>query len=54
MSLYSPRRRRRDLSSRSASSTRIVDDVAPPSVAGERVVIQGRVLDGDGKPVDDA
>ena len=32
----------------------IVDDVAPPSVAGNRVVIQGRVLDGDGKPVDDA
>ena len=32
----------------------IVDDLAPPSVAGERVVIHGRVLDGDGKPVDDA
>lgn len=32
----------------------LVDDVAPPSVAGERAVIQGRVLDGDGKPVDDA
>ena len=32
----------------------IVDDVAPPSVAGERVTIRGRVIDGDGKPVDDA
>ncbi len=32
----------------------IVDDVAPQSVAGERVTIQGRVIDGDGKPVDDA
>jgi len=32
----------------------IVDDLAPPSVAGNRVIIQGRVLDGDGKPVDDA
>lgn len=32
----------------------LVDDVAPPLVTGERVVIQGRVLDGDGKPVDDA
>ena len=32
----------------------VVDDVAPPSVAGDRVTIRGRVLDGDGKPVDDA
>lgn len=32
----------------------VVDDVAPPSVSGDRVVIRGRVLDGDGKPVDDA
>ena len=32
----------------------VVDDVAPPSVAGNRVTIRGRVLDGDGKPVDDA
>ena len=32
----------------------IVDDVAPPPVAGDRVVIRGRVIDGDGKPVDDA
>ena len=32
----------------------IVDEVAPPSISGDRVVIQGRVIDGDGKPVDDA
>ena len=32
----------------------VVSDVAPPSVSGERYVIQGRVLDGDGKPVEDA
>ena len=32
----------------------VVIDVAPPSVSGERYLIQGRVLDGDGKPVDDA
>jgi protocatechuate 3,4-dioxygenase alpha subunit len=32
----------------------LIDDLAPPSVAGERFAIQGRVLDGDGKPVDDA
>jgi protocatechuate 3,4-dioxygenase alpha subunit len=32
----------------------IVDEVAPPSVSGDRVVIQGRVIDGDGRPVDDA
>ena len=31
-----------------------IDDVAPESVSGERLVIHGRVLDGDGKPVDDA
>ena len=31
-----------------------IDHVAPESVSGERLVIQGRVLDGDGKPVDDA
>jgi protocatechuate 3,4-dioxygenase alpha subunit len=31
-----------------------VSSVAPPGVTGERFVIQGRVLDGDGKPVDDA
>ena len=32
----------------------IVDEVAPSSVSGDRIVIQGRVIDGDGKPVDDA
>jgi protocatechuate 3,4-dioxygenase, alpha subunit len=32
----------------------VVNDIAPPSVAGDRFVIRGRVLDGDGKPVDDA
>src|SRR5688572_25212614 len=32
----------------------VVDDIAPPSVSGDRFVIRGRVLDGDGKPVDDA
>ena len=30
------------------------DVIAGPGVAGERVTIQGRVLDGDGKPVNDA
>ena len=29
-------------------------EIAPAGVAGERVVIRGRVLDGDGQPVDDA
>lgn len=29
-------------------------EIAPPGAAGERVTIQGRVLDGDGKPVNDA
>ena len=32
----------------------ITENLAPPGVAGERVSIQGRVLDGDGKPVNDA
>jgi protocatechuate 3,4-dioxygenase, alpha subunit len=32
----------------------IVDDLAPAAVTGDRFVIQGRVLDGEGKPVDDA
>jgi protocatechuate 3,4-dioxygenase alpha subunit len=32
----------------------LVEDLAPPPVAGERFTIQGRVLDGDGKPVEDA
>lgn len=31
-----------------------VENVAPPGVTGERFSIRGRVLDGDGKPVDDA
>ena len=30
------------------------DNLAAPGVAGEKVIIQGRVLDGDGKPVTDA
>jgi protocatechuate 3,4-dioxygenase alpha subunit len=30
------------------------DDLAAPGVSGERVSIEGRVLDGDGKPVPDA
>ncbi|MGH8765876.1 MAG: protocatechuate 3,4-dioxygenase subunit alpha [Burkholderiales bacterium] len=32
----------------------IVEDLAPAGVPGERISIQGRVLDGDGKPVNDA
>ena len=32
----------------------IVEELAPAAVAGERVSIQGRVIDGEGKPVDDA
>ena len=32
----------------------VVEEVAPPSVTGDRVVIRGCVLDGDAKPVDDA
>jgi protocatechuate 3,4-dioxygenase, alpha subunit len=31
-----------------------IEDLAAPGVVGERVRIEGRVLDGDGKPVDDA
>ena len=31
-----------------------VKEVAPVGVEGERVVIRGCLLDGDGKPVDDA
>jgi len=31
-----------------------VEEIAPANVAGERVTIVGRVLDGDGKPVPDA
>lgn len=32
----------------------VIEDMAPQGVAGERVRIEGRVLDGDGKPVNDA
>ena len=32
----------------------ITEDLAPAGVAGERISITGRVLDGDGKPVNDA
>ena len=31
-----------------------IEDLAPPGVAGQRVRIEGRVLDADGKPVNDA
>jgi protocatechuate 3,4-dioxygenase alpha subunit len=32
----------------------VIEDLAPQAVAGERVRIEGRVVDGDGKPVNDA
>ena len=32
----------------------VIEDLAPPGVPGERVRIEGRVVDGDGKPVNDA
>jgi protocatechuate 3,4-dioxygenase alpha subunit len=32
----------------------VIEDLAPQGVAGDRVRIEGRVLDGDGKPVNDA
>lgn len=32
----------------------VIEDMAPQGVAGQRVRIEGRVLDGDGKPVNDA
>ena len=32
----------------------IIENLAPKSVAGERISIAGRVIDGDGKPVTDA
>ena len=32
----------------------ITENLAPPGVAGERVSIEGRVIDGDRKPVNDA
>ncbi len=31
-----------------------VDAIAPPDAAGERLTIEGRAVDGDGKPVSDA
>jgi protocatechuate 3,4-dioxygenase alpha subunit len=31
-----------------------IEDVAPPGIAGQRVRIDGRILDGDGKPVNDS
>ncbi len=31
-----------------------VDDLAPAAAAGDKIAIHGRVLDGDGKPVNDA
>jgi protocatechuate 3,4-dioxygenase alpha subunit len=32
----------------------VIEDLAPQGVAGQRVRIEGRVSDGDGKPVNDA
>lgn len=32
----------------------VIEDMAPPGVAGERVRIEGRVVDADGRPVNDA
>jgi len=32
----------------------VIEDVAPAGVAGERVRIEGRITDADGKPVNDA
>jgi protocatechuate 3,4-dioxygenase, alpha subunit len=32
----------------------VSDDIAPAGTAGDRVTIEGRVLDGNGKPVSDA
>jgi protocatechuate 3,4-dioxygenase alpha subunit len=32
----------------------VIEDLAPRGIAGERVSIEGWVLDGDGKPVNDA
>jgi protocatechuate 3,4-dioxygenase alpha subunit len=31
-----------------------IDTVAPPTARGEHVIVEGRVLDGDGQPVNDA
>ena len=32
----------------------VIEDLAPPGVAGERVRIEGRIVDADGQPVNDA
>lgn len=32
----------------------IIENLAPAGIAGERISIEGRVIDGDGKPVNDA
>jgi protocatechuate 3,4-dioxygenase alpha subunit len=32
----------------------IIENLAPAGVAGERISIEGKVIDGDGKPVNDA
>lgn len=32
----------------------VIEDLAPQGVSGQRLRIEGRVLDGDGKPVNDA
>jgi protocatechuate 3,4-dioxygenase alpha subunit len=32
----------------------VIEDMAPQGVSGQRLRIEGRVLDGDGKPVNDA
>jgi len=32
----------------------VIEDLAPKGVTGERVRLEGRVVDGDGKPVNDA
>ena len=32
----------------------VIEDLAPKGVAGERLQLQGRVVDGEGKPVNDA
>lgn len=32
----------------------VIEDIAPPGATGERIAIEGRIADGDGKPVNDA
>lgn len=32
----------------------VIEDLAPKGAAGERVTLQGRIVDGDGQPVNDA